>query len=792
MARISVPLATKHGSGPGRWPVAAALLALVVAAASPAPAGAEEAPIRRFALVVGANDGGPGRAVLRYAGTDAVAVAKVLVELGGVAETDRVLLLDPDRRTLEASFASLGDRLAGARTGGRVELIFYYSGHSDEEGLLLRGERFRYAELRRHLAGAEADVRVAILDSCASGALTREKGGVHRPPFLVDASTRVKGHAFLTSASADEAAQESDRLRASFFTHSLLTGLRGAADTGRDGRVTLNEAYHFAFQETLARTERTLHGPQHPNFDIQLVGTGDLVLTDLRGTGAKLRLAEALAGRVFVRDGQGILVAELQKPAGRVVELGIDPGSYRVTVDGEGGLSEARVVVATGWKTELSASALAPVTGEATASRGFEPDGTDSGYRQIPVDVTLFPGVSVARALGIGGGLGGGRSARGLALDLTVGRAARVDGAEVSFLGAAVDEDVTGVGAAGLASYVGGKMTGIQFSGLGNLAGQLEAVQAAGVVNVVRGEGRWAQAAGAVNWNHGTFFGAQVAGGGNLAGSLDRGLQLSGGANVSTGRTVGIQGAAGANVSAGRLEGLQVAAGANWAEEVSGLQAAGGFNYSGDVRGLQVAVLNVGGDVSGAQVGVVNVATGAIDAQVGVLNVAGDAAVPVGLLNLSREGIHRLDLWANETTPVNLSTRLGGHHVYGILTTGARGGDRSRITAGLGLGIHLDATEDVSLDVDVIGQYVIDPEGQMPEGGGNSLETLRLGVGYDLGPVSIFGGPTYNLLAGYGRDPEDRARPDQLLPGAPAGARDWGAGNVRLRGWPGFFLGMQL
>ena len=53
----------------------------------------------------------------------------------------------------------------------------------------------------------DADVRIAILDSCASGAIIRAKGGVHRAPFLSDASTQARGHAFLTASSANEAAQ---------------------------------------------------------------------------------------------------------------------------------------------------------------------------------------------------------------------------------------------------------------------------------------------------------------------------------------------------------------------------------------------------------------------------------------------------------------------------------------------------------------------------------------------------------------------------------------------------------
>ena len=99
----------------------------------------------------------------------------------------------------------------------------------------------------------------------------------------------MRGHAFLTSSSEDEAAQESDRIGASFFTHYLVSGLRGAADVTGEGKVSLNEAYQFAFHETLGRTSETQVGAQHPAYDIELSGTGDVVMTDLRQTSAGAR-----------------------------------------------------------------------------------------------------------------------------------------------------------------------------------------------------------------------------------------------------------------------------------------------------------------------------------------------------------------------------------------------------------------------------------------------------------------------------------------------------------------------
>ena len=101
-------------------------------------------------------------------------------------------------------------------------------------------DRYSYRTLRDRLDQIPADVRIAVLDACSSGAFTRVKGGRARPPFMIDEAADMRGHAFLTSSAETEAAQESDRIRASYFTHYLISGFRGAADVSGDSKVTLN------------------------------------------------------------------------------------------------------------------------------------------------------------------------------------------------------------------------------------------------------------------------------------------------------------------------------------------------------------------------------------------------------------------------------------------------------------------------------------------------------------------------------------------------------------------------
>ncbi len=345
-----------------------------------APAQAEASAVpdelltRRLALLVGANRGGSDRAVLRYAVDDARAVGKVLEDMGGVRPGDARYLADPNRAELQEAIRSLAADVDKARkTSRRVEAIFYFSGHSDEESLFLGEERMPYAELRDLITALAADVRIAILDSCASGALTLPKGVIKRPPFLMDTAYDMKGVAFVASSSASEAAQESGRLGRSFFTHNLVSGMRGAADMNLDGRVTLNEAYQFAFDGTLVQTERTVAGAQHPSRHVQMSGTGDVVITEIRRSDAILVLDAGFAGRVFVHDGAGNLLVELNKAAGREVAIGLDAGGYRVFVVGDSGAMEAKVKLEDGKNRLLGRAEFARAARVPATVRGSSP-----------------------------------------------------------------------------------------------------------------------------------------------------------------------------------------------------------------------------------------------------------------------------------------------------------------------------------------------------------------------------------------------------------------------------------
>jgi uncharacterized caspase-like protein len=307
-------------------------LLLVAGASSPDPGE------RRFALVVGNQEGGSGTRPLHYADRDARRIDEILLRLGGVQSEDNRLLIDQDAAHLRAALGELFVKAEQARASGQTTwLFFYYSGHAKDGELRLGGTTLAIDELRHSLEAAPADVRVGLIDSCQSGAITRAKGVRAAPAFDVQKAVAPKGLVLIASSAANEESQESDSVDGSFFTHYLASGLLGDADENGDGKVTLAEAYAYAYGRTVGSTVDTTSGTQHPVYLYDLGGAGDLVLTEPSPARGGLLFGEKLAGDYVILDSRRKAIAEVAKPAGSVRQLALPPGQYLLKKpDGDG------------------------------------------------------------------------------------------------------------------------------------------------------------------------------------------------------------------------------------------------------------------------------------------------------------------------------------------------------------------------------------------------------------------------------------------------------------------------
>ena len=420
----------------------------------------------------------------------------------------------------------------------------YLKAHFPEAGDTPVEDGFCYIRRKAAINDVPSDVHVVILDSCFSGNFIRTKGGQKQKPFLLDDSAVVKGHAYLSSSSSQESSQESDEIGSSFFTNAMLTGLRGAADSSGDKKVTLNELYSYAFNETLSKTENSSAGPQHPNYNITLVGSGDLVLSDISNSDSIVQLSSELKGRIILRDKNGKLISEVNKSESKPIFLALEEGDYTATLITKNMTMQGGFSLKRGGVYTLSTNSLSPVASSFTRTRGddgsaadaeadFEAVSESGDELFVPVEFSLVNN-EIYRQYGK-------KVVTPLSLGLVRSKVYAVNGAMVSLF---INEaDI---------------VHGAQVTTLFNTAKEVHGAQASAIYNRAQ-----------------TFSGFQGAGIFN---------------------------------SANDTKGSQVAGIFNTAHDIKGLQVAGIFNYAQNVENgsVQVGLVNVAKEVQGFQIGLLN------------------------------------------------------------------------------------------------------------------------------------------------------------------------------------------
>ena len=634
------------------------LVAILVAASHVhAATGSGEIAIDRYVFAVSANNGGKGRPVLRYAESDARAFANVLSQMGGVPKQNVYRVTEPSVASLQKQLDNLDKKLSAAKSAKgadanfREEVLVYYSGHADEKGLRLGEEIYSWKEFRKRIDALNADVKIAVIDACGSGAITRVKGGVAVPAFMVDKSSDMKGYAFITSSTQDESSQESDKLKGSFFTHSLVSGLRGAGDVSGDGKVTLSEAYQFAFNETLQKTEATMGGAQHPSRDMNLAGTGDVVMTDLRSTSAGFELDEDVDGHLFIRDEKGELVAELYKKSGRAMSLGFPAGKYSVRMERPAEFREASITLYDNNRARLSKKQFNAVTVEKTALRGeIKSERSCAGGDAAKCSLDSLDRNGISRTT-IGFYDRDKEPRKGVQLGLFATKTSDyMIGSQVSLFVNAANKDMRGIQVTALLNIANENIDGAQISGTINYAQSVDGLQLS-----------------YINWASDKSEAAQI---GFVNAALDtmRYLQL-GFVNASeySKTHIGfVNTSMGSNVQVGFVDvakdaGVQVGF-VNVAKD-NDVQV--GFTNVAVNSHVDVGFVNATAWEAGTQVGYVNYATKAKGRQVGFVNVCFECEkTPVGFVSVVGNGVWSATTTLNEMGSLDLALHLGTAYFY--------------------------------------------------------------------------------------------------------------------------------
>jgi caspase domain-containing protein len=336
---------------------------------APAVASAASLPLRRIAVVVGANGAPAGRKPLRFAYNDAARVAEVL-RLAGFAAKDIHLLRDPQPAALLSSLDDALHALSGA--SGETMLVFYYSGHADAQSLYPDGKQVSLLKLRERLDSAGTTVRVGIIDACRGGGWTGTKGLSEAEVFDVNLPLRLsnEGSVLISSSSGLEDAHESENLQGSFFTHHWNAALRGAGDHDGDGTITLAEAFEYAKERTVRDTAMQTDSPQHPSFQLNLRGKNDLPLVTMTTKGSLVTVEQVVGPLQLVHLDSGLVVLEVP-PGKRRIRLAVPPGRYLARRSTATETFASEITVVAGKATQLREEDLTLVGSPSLAVKGF-------------------------------------------------------------------------------------------------------------------------------------------------------------------------------------------------------------------------------------------------------------------------------------------------------------------------------------------------------------------------------------------------------------------------------------
>jgi hypothetical protein len=254
---------------------------------------------------------------------------------------------------------------------------------------------------------------------------------------------------------------------------------------------------------------------------------------------------EDVTGRLSIRDSSDFLVAELTKPGTKPIELGLEPGLYRITLQ-----------------------------------KGDNFYRMDSVAEDVPVNVLnfqLIPGMDIT-------GHGGEKATNNFLLGPVM----------------AMGHNLQGIGLAGIGLINSGWVQGLQGSGIFNYAeGDFLGIQGAGILNYSSGNFQGIQGSVAFNYAEGNSQGVQGSGIFNYAGGNSRGVQGSGVFNYAGGSFQGVQASGLFNYTEGGFKGIQAG--------LVNMAGDGGSGAAGAVTGVQVGIVNISKSENMVTVGFVNV-----------------------------------------------------------------------------------------------------------------------------------------------------------------------------------------
>lgn len=212
-------------------------------------------PPKLYILSIGVSDYRASDIRLRFAAKDARDLAAVF------ASQKKTLYGDVQSRVLTDQLATRDAVLDGLewlqrQTTAKDVAVLFLAGHGitdpstgayyflpfDADLDAIKRSMVPEAEIRTTLASIKGKV-LLFLDTCHSGKIysdTQTRGVTDLSPFISELASAENGVIVFAASTGRQASHESESWNNGAFTKSVVEGLRGRADIGKSGRITLN------------------------------------------------------------------------------------------------------------------------------------------------------------------------------------------------------------------------------------------------------------------------------------------------------------------------------------------------------------------------------------------------------------------------------------------------------------------------------------------------------------------------------------------------------------------------
>jgi len=189
---------------------------------------------------------------LKYTDDDAYQIYAFLKSPeGGAIPDERISLLIDESASRKRILSEMENTFSKADENDVIML--YYSGHGlpgsflpiDFDGY---NNVLKHHEIKDILDKSEAKHKIVFADACHSGSMLAMKSpfdATRMKSFLDGFESASAGTAMFTSSKSEEISMETSGLRQGIYSHYLIRGLSGEADTDRNKIVTISELYSF-------------------------------------------------------------------------------------------------------------------------------------------------------------------------------------------------------------------------------------------------------------------------------------------------------------------------------------------------------------------------------------------------------------------------------------------------------------------------------------------------------------------------------------------------------------------